>query len=285
MAPWLQSKLNRSGGQLSIVRSVMDAVKQVAVGTRWGRMLARARRYLNYVQSTPSILGTVSNDELALELTVGICRNQRTFLDIGAHIGSVLADVLAAAPRIEVVALEAIPDKAASLARRFPQIVVHQCAAGEHNGHVPFFIVPAASGFSSLAHAPDAIEITVPMRRVDTLISHADVIKIDVEGAELGVLRGATQLVMSSRPIVMFESSLDAAERSGYPLEEMFRWWAERDYVLLVPNRLAHDGPGLDQCGFLEAHFFPRRTTNYFAVPTERRREIQDRARAVVGVK
>jgi FkbM family methyltransferase len=267
-----------------IVRGIADEVKRVAVGTRWGRLLTRFRRRIEYAQATTSALGTVANDALALELTVGICRNQRTFLDIGAHIGSVLADVLTLAPGIDVIALEAVPKKATSLARRFPQIVVHQCAAGEHTGDVPFFVVPEASGFSSLTRTSDGVEISVPMRRVDTLVSHADVIKIDVEGAELGVLRGATQLIRNSRPVVMFESSRDAADRAGYPLEEMFLWWTERDYVLLVPNRLAHDGPALDQGAFLEAHFFPRRTTNYFAVPVERRHEVQNRARAVVGV-
>ena len=192
--------------------------------------------------------------------------------------------MLLTAPQIEVVAFEAIPEKAANLARRFPKIAVHQCAAGDGEGEVPFFVVPTASGFSSLARTTDANEIRVPMRRVDALVSRADVIKIDVEGAELGVLRGAARLINSSRPVVMFESSVDAAECAGYPVDEMFVWWAERDYVLLVPNRLAHDGPSLSRQGFLEAHYFPRRTTNYFAVPAERRLEIRDRARAVIGV-
>lgn len=270
---------------LSIIQSVEDAVKRAAVGTRWGGVLSRARRQLNYMQSTPSVLGTVANDELALVLTIGLCRGQKVFLDIGAHIGSVLADVLMVTPQIEVVAFEAIPEKATNLSRRFPQIVVHQCAVGDCEGQVPFFVVPTASGFSSLSRTADAIEIKVPMRRVDTLVSRADVIKIDVEGAELGVLHGATQLISSSRPVVMFESSVDAAERAGYAVGEMFAWWEEREYALLVPNRLAHDGPSLSQQGFLEAHYFPRRTTNYFAIPAERRLEIRDRARAVVGLK
>lgn len=270
---------------LSIIQSVEDAVKRAAVGTRWGGVLSRARRHLNYMQSTPSVLGTVANDELALALTIGLCCDQKVFLDIGAHIGSVLADVLMVTPQIAVIAFEAIPEKATNLARRFPQIAVHQCAVGDSEGDVPFFVVPTASGFSSLSRTTDAIEIKVPMRRVDALVTRADVIKIDVEGAELGVLRGATKLISSSRPVVMFESSIDAAERAGYAVGEMFAWWEERDYALLVPNRLAHDGPTLSQQGFLEAHYFPRRTTNYFAIPIERRLEIRDRARAVVGLK
>lgn len=270
---------------MSIIQSVEDAVKRTAVGTRWGRALSRARRHLNYLQSTPSTLGTVANDELALDLTIGLCRDQRVFLDIGAHIGSVLADVLMVTSQIEVIAFEAVPEKAINLVRRFPQIVVHQCAVGNSEGEVPFFIVPTASGFSSLSRTTDAIEINVPMRRIDTLVNHADVIKIDVEGAELGALRGATQLICNSRPVVMFESSFDTTECAGYSVEEMFSWWEERKYVLLVPNRLAHDGPSLDQQGFLESHHFPRRTTNYFAIPSERRIEIRDRAREVIGIK
>lgn len=49
--------------------------------------------------------------------------------------------------------------------------------------------------------------VTVPVRSLDNLIERGDVtipshIKIDVEGAELGVLRGATRLLSVHRPIV-----------------------------------------------------------------------------------
>jgi len=64
----------------------------------------------------------------------------------------------------------------------------------------------------------------------------------------------------------------------------MWRWLEERDVDIVVPNRVAHNGSGLSLDGFLEARLYPRRTTNYFAIPRERRMEIRDRARAVLGL-
>ncbi len=62
----------------------------------------------------------------------------------------------------------------------------------------------------------------VPTRRLDTILRDVpvDVIKIDVEGAELGVLRGATGLLASARPVLMFESGPEA--RFGFTKDAMF---------------------------------------------------------------
>ena len=66
--------------------------------------------------------------------------------------------------------------------------------------------------------------------------------------------------------------------------ELVWRFFNERHYLLLVPNRLAHSGPGLSCAGYSEAHHYPRRTTNYFAVPCERHAEFRGRARQILKV-
>ncbi len=47
--------------------------------------------------------------------------------------------------------------------------------------------------------------LTVPLDWMAKQIPLPDVLKIDVEGAELGVFRGARQLLQSKRPILIFE--------------------------------------------------------------------------------
>ena len=64
--------------------------------------------------------------------------------------------------------------------------------------------------------------------------------------------------------------------------ESLCDFFEERNYQILVPNRLAHEGVGLSRSDFLESHLYPRRTTNYFAVPAERRLEFRDRAQAIL---
>jgi len=213
------------------------------------------------------------------------------FVDAGAHIGSVVADVRRYHPSIQVIAVEAVPEKASDLARKFPGIEVHSCALGEADGEVTFFVDSRRPGYSSLAkrqHSDNDIrEISVPMRRLDDIISTSakvEVIKIDVEGAELGVLRGSPDLISRCRPVILFESGPRAGEAMGFTVESLFDWFVAREYDVFVPNRVAHGGPPLGRGGFLESHHYPFRTLDYFAIPTERRIEIRDRARKALGI-
>jgi FkbM family methyltransferase len=224
-------------------------------------------------------------------LLPGLCTSSSVFVDVGAHIGSVLADVRRCHPSIRAIAIEADPDKASNLARKFPDVEVHSCALGERHGEVSFFVNSERPGYSSLDQGhrsgDDLHEISVPMRRLDDILpdsADVDVVKIDVEGAELGVLRGSAALISRSRPVILFESGPGGGEAMGFTVESLFDWLAERDYEILVPNRVAHNGPALGREGFLESHYYPLRTLNYFAVPKERRIEIRDRARRTLGI-
>jgi hypothetical protein len=90
---------------------------------------------------------------------------------------------------------------------------------------------------------------------LDGLISsnEIDIIKIDVEGAELGVVRGSENLVARSRPLVMFESGPPTEDELGHTKEAMWFWWEARNYGIFLPNRVAHDAPKSD--GLIDAHF------------------------------
>jgi FkbM family methyltransferase len=219
------------------------------------------------------------NDQLALRLLVALIKDDETFLDVGSHIGSVIAEVLYRRPQAKIAGFEAIPDKVAFLRRKFPDVPIHSGALSDQTGQAVFFIDPVQSGFSGLATRPNAQEITVPLRRLDDLVEHADWMKIDVEGAELGVLRGADALVRRSSPTIMFESG--PGDTLGYTKVAMFEWFAERGYCLMAPNRLAGTGGPMTLDAFIDSHEYPRRTTNYFAVPHHRFEEIRARAKAV----
>lgn len=269
--------------------------KQWVLGTALGSLLLSARDRVDLVRlamaTNPENIGTLANDQLAGLLVTSLGRSNTTFLDVGAHIGSVSAAVLRGDPSIAIHAVEAMPDKAASLRRKFPSIKVHECAAGDREGEVKFFINKKLSGYSSLgkpaeAGADSVAMISVTMKTLDSLVdaTNVDVIKIDVEGAELGALRGARRLIAAARPTVMFESAPGDANGLGYTKEAMWQFFEEYDYEIFVPNRVAHDGEGLSEAGFTESHLYPRRTTNYFAVAAERRVELRDRARRMLGI-
>lgn len=268
-----------------------DRLKRALVGTPLGHALARARHQLKVLRAlrSPEVWGIAAQDTVADALLSRLCRPACTFVDVGAHIGSVLSEVQRHDPSVQLIAIEAMPNKVKAIRRSFPHAIVHSCAVGEGEGTVSFFVDTERSGFSSLAKSnrpgSETQEVQVEQRRIDTLLPDVvdvDVIKIDVEGAELGALRGAEATIARWRPVVMFESVAEGGLALGYSVGDIFDWFTEHGYEVRVPNRVAHDGPALSRDGFIESHCHPRRTTNYFAVPKARRIEIRDRARAIL---
>lgn len=265
----------------------MQKLKQMLVGTSIGHIMMTARNkaaILSAAINSPESVGTIANDQLASALLPKLCRPGKTFIDVGAHIGSVIADVLHHDSSIHVVAIEAIPEKARALQRKFPIVKVLNCAVGDQNSIVSFFINTKKSGYSSLGKSGDSIdlkEIRVLIDRLDELVqsTDVDVIKIDVEGAELGVLLGAKQLIQQSRPVIMFESG-PGDNGLGYTKEGIWNFFNDLGYTLHAPNRVAHNDNGLSLDGFIDGHVYPRRCTNYFAIPKEKRNEIRERMMA-----
>lgn len=269
-------------------------MKQRLLGNLIGRSALSFRDKIGILRTAyfyPERVGGLANDQLATKLVTSICQSRKTFIDVGAHIGSIISEVAHRDPSIRIVAIEAIPEKTVNLRRKFPFVEFHDCAVGECTGEVSFFVNTRHSGSSSLGRPADAdersiSEIRVPLRRLDELVSSndIDVIKIDVEGAELGVLRGSSKILNSSRPIIMFESWPRRDDGLGYTKEALYQFLNLNGYALLIPNRVAHDDPGLSQDEFIESHLYPPRTTNYFAIPKERRIEIGDRAGRVLKI-
>jgi FkbM family methyltransferase len=282
--------------QRFLPEDALDEVKERFVATPLGRLaltLRDAVKLLRVSWSHPEAVGTLSNDQLATRLVTRLVSPGKIFVDVGAHIGSVVASVLQRDPSVRIVAIEPIPERAASLRRRFPAIEVHQCAAGEADREATFFINTKESGYSSLLRPgqggeKEILEIKTTIRRLDDLLpgEEVDTIKIDVEGAELDVLRGAPRLLKAARPVIMFESAPDRGDERGPGPDKEALWdlLTAAGYSLLIPVRVAHDGPGLTREGFIESHLYPRRTTNYFAIPDERRLEVRDAARRIMKV-
>jgi FkbM family methyltransferase len=272
-----------------------ETVKQSLLGSPFGRMALSVRDKIQLVReawSHPERVGTSANDHLATYLITRLCRPNAYFIDVGAHIGSIISEVVHRDRSIKIVAVEAIPEKAERLRRKFPDVETHACAVGESAGNATFFIDMEQSGYSSLG-TPKRVdqrsirEINVRLEKLDALVPahHVDAIKIDVEGAELGVLRGATALLARCRPLIMFESGAPVQDGLGYSKEAMYEFLSTHDFSIVVPNRVAHNDDGLDLQGFVESHLYPRRTTNYFAIPKERRLECRDLARRILGVR
>lgn len=152
-------------------------------------------------------------------------------VDVGAHGGDVLDDLLRIAPRGRHLAFEPLPDLAAALRRRLPEVDVRAVALSDANGEATFAHVLDRPGWSGLKARPTpdgaaarVATITVLTQRLDDALPAGYVpalIKIDVEGAELQVLQGARQTLATHRPVVVFEHGLGSADHYGTRPEDV----------------------------------------------------------------
>lgn len=139
-------------------------------------------------------------------------------VDVGAHRGAFLANMTRFAPQGRHVACEPLPHLAAELREKFPTATVHEVALANEAGEATFHFLPTMQGFSGLHDiAPgdhEVRELQVRTARLDDLLDPElpiSLIKIDVEGAELGVLDGAERTLRRWQPAVLLEHGTAAA--------------------------------------------------------------------------
>lgn len=148
-----------------------------------------------------------------------------TVVDVGANIGFfslVAAKLVGSMGR--VLAVEPEPANCGRIARnvelnRYANVEVAQVALGDRSGEVTLHLASDHGHHSMLDRSPDRAgnSITVPMLTLDTLlasrnIGRVDLLKIDVEGYEVEVLRGAAETIRSNPEIVIL---MDVHESLG----------------------------------------------------------------------
>ena len=126
------------------------------------------------------------------------------FYDIGANAGILTVDVAQTfGKQVTVHAFEPQPTLARSLAisillNGFQNVQLHQALLGDRVYETDFFIADHGIHSSLIAREAGATPLNCRMETLDALVASGPlplptVIKIDVEGAELQVLRGAWQ--------------------------------------------------------------------------------------------
>ncbi|HEV8678592.1 MAG TPA: FkbM family methyltransferase [Stellaceae bacterium] len=145
------------------------------------------------------------------------------FIDVGANIGSIALPLAARHQRWQVIAIEA--NRALShvlaanaLNNQLYNVEVACAVIGAESGLTSFPSVPLFSkiNFGALgAHLGDKVRSErVLMWRLDDIApANTRIVKVDVEGAEVSVLKGARNLIEKIRPIWLLEASRNDAER------------------------------------------------------------------------
>ncbi|HEY3440889.1 MAG TPA: FkbM family methyltransferase [Paludibaculum sp.] len=181
-------------------------------------------------------------------------------VDVGANIG-VHAFQMAEAvyPGGRVIAVEAVAELIEGMReagrRYYPQLLplisFENVALSDHEGQASFCYCPKESGLSSLVDRAwvtpsEKRSIDVRVTRLDDLLAgggggRVRFIKVDVEGGEFHVLKGAKLTLAKDRPIVVFEHAEWSPGDFGYCIEEMREFFAGLDYQVFDVFGLPYD--------------------------------------------
>jgi FkbM family methyltransferase len=181
--------------------------------------------------------------------------------DIGANKGDWSTYALTLAPNISLYIFEPIPSVFKILENniRSPHAKFFNIAVAEHNTTKTFFYYDQnirCSEFSSLHRRSADIEkalnisplpITVTTKNLDSIcqeegISHIDFLKIDTEGAEWEIIRGAKGLLQKKAVAVLQFEYGGNYQDAKTTLEQVYTFLTQHDYSVfrIIPDGLLY---------------------------------------------
>jgi FkbM family methyltransferase len=219
-----------------------------------GKMLINPADYVSYYIY---MLGLFEGE--ILRLCLSQLREGDTFFDIGGHFGQYTVAAgrkVGAEGSVHVFEPGAVQDR--YLRRNIEinsltNVTVANVALSDQPGelalHTPSF---GDIGKSQLVDPEqDAAAVRVPVTTLDEYcaqngITRIDVVKVDVEGAEFGVFKGAARVMLEFPPRAIFYESVDSlCEAFNHTPEEMHTHLEAAGYTInsVIDGKLAPVGP------------------------------------------
>lgn len=212
-------------------------------------------------------LGT--NEPAMQEVFETYVRPGQVFYDIGANIGYfTIIGARLVGPEGRVHAFEPVPANAAAVRHNcslngFGRVTVWENAVSDHSGRAEMYLAEYAGGsaLTSAAPPPDVKgRLAVQAVAIDDLVQRGaieppDFVKVDVEGAEMSVLRGMQETLDQYRPVIVYEIDDGDSDKLAQKRSACREFLSEYGYVI---SRLPASYAGID---WLVEH--------YVAVPVE----------------
>jgi FkbM family methyltransferase len=187
--------------------------------TRLNRIRTSQKPFENYVLDINS-----RYDFETFQIIKQFLNKDSNTIDVGAHKGEILKRMITASPLGKHFAFEPLPELYKYLLNNFNKnAVVFPYALSDVNGKSNFNYVTTNPAYSGLIKRKydrpenDKI-IEVEVRKLDDIIpSECPVkfIKIDVEGAEFGVLKGGINILKKWKPLIIYEQGLGGSDIYG----------------------------------------------------------------------
>jgi len=156
-----------------------------------------------------------------------VLKRDSNCIDVGCHVGAIMDEMLRLAPKGRHFGFEPLPHLYSALVTKYAgrgNVVLKELALSEAPGEATFQHVVTNPGYSGLLKRrydrphEDVVEIEVKLARLDDVLPRdvpIRLMKIDVEGAELQVMKGSLETLRRWKPFVVFEHGLGAADVYG----------------------------------------------------------------------
>ena len=151
-------------------------------------------------------------------------------------------------PEGEHIGFEPIPAMNQELIAKYSEsnVKIYKFALSDYEGESTFNFVKDAPAYSGLKQRDyktstdaDSIQkLTVEVKTLDSIVEQYQkpfgFVKIDVEGAEFSVLKGAEKLLRDQKPVIIFEFGLGASNYYNTVPEELYDYLAQFGYAVSV---------------------------------------------------
>lgn len=253
------------------------AIKSFLVATPVEPLANQLRWWLGYRQRVrhPELWEIYLEEERINKILEKLLKRDSVAVDVGAHIGSFISKLRRYAPDGKHMAFEPSQTKSRWLESKFPDVRVFAMAVGENSGKAVFNEDLAKPGYSRLA-GPENEETDDPKYEVTVCcldstigdLDRLDLLKLDIEGGELGALKGATDLIGKLRPAIIFECGSEYSfADSGESRRKLFDFVTkELDYRIYSFSDYLFDLKPLGYDGFLRCGIYPFRAFNFVAL-------------------
>ncbi len=165
---------------------------------------------------------------LLLNHVIPLLPAEAAFIDVGANVGEMVADVTRHKNIVKIIAFEPVPECARAIRETlslngYKNYQVIEKLAGEKTASVKFSTDGRNSVGSSVYSAESAgsaseVQMTTLDSETAGLPAHA-VLLIDVEGYEPAVLKGGARFIREKQPLIIFE--YNAISKKHYALSDI----------------------------------------------------------------
>lgn len=213
-------------------------------------------------------------DAQTIRILRNICRPDSNCIDVGCHKGEMLDKILVFAPKGQHYCFEPLPDLFDGLIKKkYPSNChFYKTALSYEKGSTSFNYVISNPSYSGILRRkydrPDEEDtlITVETDLLDNIIPQnqsIDFIKIDVEGAEMLVLKGAEKTIMRCKPIIVFEHGLGGSDVYGTTPKQIFDFFEKCDMKISLMKNWLDQKPPLSIEAFEEQFY---QAKNYYFI-------------------